>query len=87
MQIYTPGVYLHRGVYCAYERGFSQQLWSWVWGAWLHMASALFYDHTGQAATSNAETIEELRSICTAAVIGKGVRALRGYFAPPPPPM
>ena len=24
VQIYTPGVYLHRGVYCAYERGFSQ---------------------------------------------------------------
>ena len=22
VQIYTPGVYLHRGVYCAYERGF-----------------------------------------------------------------
>ena len=21
VQIYTPGVYLHRGVYCAYERG------------------------------------------------------------------
>ena len=21
--MYTPGVYLHRGVYCAYERGFS----------------------------------------------------------------
>ena len=24
MQIYTPGVYLHRGVYCEYERGFSR---------------------------------------------------------------
>ena len=23
VQIYTPGVYLHQGVYCAYERGFS----------------------------------------------------------------
>ena len=23
VQIYNPGVYLHRGVYCAYERGFS----------------------------------------------------------------
>ena len=23
VQIYTPGVYLHRGVYCAYERGFN----------------------------------------------------------------
>ena len=23
VQIYTPGVYLHRGVYCAYERGLS----------------------------------------------------------------
>ena len=27
VQIYTPGVYLHRGVYCAYERGFSLFQW------------------------------------------------------------
>ena len=27
VQIYTPGVYLHRGVYCAYERGFSINVW------------------------------------------------------------
>ena len=25
VQIYTTGVYLHRGVYCAYEQGFSDQ--------------------------------------------------------------
>ena len=24
VQMYTPGVYLHRGVYCAYERGLSE---------------------------------------------------------------
>ena len=24
MQIYTPGLYLHRDVYCAYERGFNR---------------------------------------------------------------
>ena len=24
VQIYTPGVYLHRGVYCAYKRGFNR---------------------------------------------------------------
>ena len=24
VQIYTPGVYLHWGVYCAYERGFTR---------------------------------------------------------------
>ena len=28
VQIYTPGVYLNRGVYCAYKRGFSLPLFS-----------------------------------------------------------
>ena len=27
MQIYTQGVYLHRGMYCAYERGLSFNRW------------------------------------------------------------
>ena len=38
VQIYTPGVYLQRGVYCAYERGFSLSSWCLVIVVWLFLA-------------------------------------------------